>query len=88
MLYNEKDLMLKFLTRNYPVYRTKQGRFFRRTIYHDDGYAYILSDKNLSKKLYYELKDTLRKIFDTPDDINREVLKIFLHLEPDSLNKT
>lgn len=77
----EKDMMLKFLQRNYPTHRLKHNMRFKRTIVLDDGQYYFLSDKEHQAKLFYNLLDTLRIIFYPDEDLNRIVVKEFLHLK-------
>lgn len=75
----EKTLICRFLERNYTVRRIKHDMRFKRAIFHK-GQLYLLSNKEHSKQLYYQLLDTLHFIFDTPKDINEEILKTFLHV--------
>ena len=80
MLYpEEKTLIYKFLQRNYTVRRIKHDMRFKRAISHK-GQIFLLSNKEHSKELYYQLLDTLKLVFDTPKDINEEILKTFLHI--------
>jgi len=77
----ETDLMLKFLTINYPVHRIKYNTRFKRTIILDNDQIYPLSDKNSLKELHPKLMLILKTIFSTSDDINKDVLKNFLNLK-------
>ena len=77
----ETELMLKFLTRNYPVHRIKYNSRFKRTIILDNEQTYNLSDKNSVKELHPKLMGILKTIFSTSDDINKDVLKNFLNLK-------
>jgi hypothetical protein len=77
----EKELMLKFLSRNYPVHRIKSNMRFKRTIVMENGEIYLLSDKNSTKILYNKLLDIIKTVFSTNDDINKSVLNDFLNLK-------
>ena len=77
----EIDLMMKFLTRNYPVHRIKYNSRFKRSIILDNDQVYPLSDKNSIKELQPKLMHILKTIFSTSDDINKNVLKNFLNLK-------
>ena len=80
MLYpQEKILIDKFLERNYPVRRVKNNMRFKRAI-SEGNVNYFLSDKNHSKQLYYKLLDILKLVFNTPDSINKDILKTFLQI--------
>ena len=77
----EKDLITKFLYRNYPVRRMKLKKHFKRTIITDDGFLHYLSDKESQKALYFKLLETLKTVFYSDEDLNKEILKNFLHLK-------
>lgn len=77
----EKELMLKFLNRNYPVHRIKDNRRFKRTIILEDGGYYILSDKKNTKELYNKLIEVLKTVFSSTEETNKDVLKKFLNLK-------
>ena len=81
MLYEQdKELILKFLTKNYPVYRIKHKVYFKRAIVLDDD-IYYLSDEKSLKSLYFKLLDILKIVFSTNKKINEDVLRVFLHLK-------
>jgi hypothetical protein len=77
----EKELMFKFLTRNYPVHRIKSNMRFKRSIIMETGDTYILSDKNSSKELYGKLLNVLNTVFSSNDELNKNALKDFLNLK-------
>ena len=77
----EKELMLKFLTRNYPVHRIKSDMRFKRCIIMETGDKYILSDKNSSKELYGKLLTVLDTVFSSDNETNKTALKDFLNLK-------
>lgn len=76
----DKELMLKFLQRSFPVYRLKHEKRFRRAIVLETS-SYALSDKNQVETLTFNLMKILKVIFDTDSHINKDVLKTFLHLK-------
>jgi hypothetical protein len=69
-----EKMMLKFLTRYYPVSRHKIKDRFKRGILFDDGYIYQLSDKKEMNQAYYRLLDTLKFIFDCNEETCKSVL--------------
>lgn len=77
----EKKLMLKFLSKNFPVYRLKHNMRFKRTIVLETGESYLLSDKNSVKILYYKLSDILTTVFNSDKNTNKTVLESFLNLK-------
>jgi hypothetical protein len=82
----EKILMEKFLKLNYPVRRLKHNKRFKRSILLDNRQLFLLSDKEMTKDLYFKLLDILKLIF-RPDELtSRDVLKDFLHLKTQVLN--
>ena len=79
--YQEKELILKFLTRNYPVSRVKHNMRFKRSILFENNEAFILSDKNSVKELHQKLSDVLRIIFSSNNETIKVVLNEFLNLK-------
>jgi hypothetical protein len=77
----EKKLMLKFLTKNFPVYRLKHNMKFKRTIVLETGESYLLSDKNSVNDLYYKLSDILTTVFNSDNNVNKDVLESFLNIK-------
>jgi len=77
----EKNLMLKFLQRNFPTHRLKHNAKFKRTIILDNGETFHLNDKSKSKTLYHKLSKILNVVFDSNDLTNDIVLKDFLNLK-------
>jgi hypothetical protein len=78
---DEKELMLKFLKKNFPVYRLKHNMRFKRTILLENGESYILSDKNSLNDLFYKLSDILSTVFNSDKDTNKLVLESFLNIK-------
>lgn len=76
----ERELMLKFLERHYPVKRIKHDQRFKRTIINEYGEKFYLSDRFMSNLLYKKLLETLRILFDADEKLNNDVLKTFLRL--------
>jgi len=58
----EKDFILKFLVKNYPVIRYKNGVHFKRAI-NTGFHVYFLSEEDSYDKLRYELASLLNIIF-------------------------
>lgn len=75
----EKDLILKFLEKNFPTYRLKHKMRFKRAIVLDDS-TYLLGDKESTKTLYFKLLDILMTVFFFEKTITENTLKTFLNL--------
>lgn len=80
-IQQEKDLMLKFLKKNYPIYRLKHGKHFKRTMVLEKA-SYLMSKKEEFNKLYTELFNVLLIVFDSDKTSTEEVLKGFLNMRP------
>ena len=74
----DKQMMLKFLQRNYPVLRIKHNMRFKRTIITDDGSEYLISDPSQIPRLKHQLQQILKLVFDSDDLTNSAVLDNFL----------
>lgn len=77
----ERDMMMRFLQRNYPTHRLKHNMRFKRTIILDDGQGYHLSDKENQIRLFYGLLEVLRVVFYSDENLSRNVVKEFLHMK-------
>ena len=77
----EKELILKFLTRNYPVSRVKHETRFKRSILFENNESFILSNKNSVKELHQKLSDVIRIVFSSNNETIRIVLNEFLNLK-------
>ncbi len=77
----EKDMMLRFLQRNYPTHRLKYNMRFKRTIILDDGQEYYLSNKENQRRLFYGLFDIIKTVFYSDDTLSKNVVKEFLHMK-------
>lgn len=71
---NMEKIMLKFLSRYYPVSRYKIKDRFKRGILFDDGHIYQISDKKEMDQVYHRLINILKHIF----DCNEETCKLVL----------
>jgi hypothetical protein len=76
----EKNMLFKFLTRNFPVSRIKHNGRFRRAIVFDDGEVYLCSDPKAMNELKHKLVDILKKTFILDESICRIVLDNFLQI--------
>lgn len=76
----EKQMILKFLERNYPVTRIKVDMRFKRAIILDDGSAFLLGDGSQTHKLKFKLQETIKKVFSSEDSISSAILDNFLRL--------
>lgn len=77
----DKKIMLKFLSRNYPVTRFKHGHRFKRAIVLDSGSVCFLNDENSNTRLRVELINTLEQIFNCDILIITAVLDSFLPIK-------
>ena len=68
-------MMLKFLSRYYPVSRYKIKDRFKRGILFDDGHIYQISDKKEMDQVYFRLINILKLVF----DCNEENCKLVLN---------
>lgn len=70
----DKQLMISFIQRNYPVSRVKDKQRFKRGVIMDDGSVYLVSDKAQRLALYFKLIETLNIVFNSDDVSSRIVL--------------
>jgi len=77
----DKEMILKFLERNYPVSRVKDKMRFKRGIIFDDGSIYFLSDASQRLVLYHKLIDTLITVFNCDETTCKVILCNFLQLK-------
>lgn len=77
----EYNMLMKFLSRNFPVSRFKHNGRFRRAIVFDDGDVYLYSDQKHMVVLKYKLMVVLKETFLADDTICLTVLDNFLQLE-------
>jgi hypothetical protein len=80
MKYTEfdKQMVLKFLERNYPVSRVKHNMRFKRAITLDNGLTFFLSEKNSHIRLKLQLVEHLRVIFSYDENFLKEMVVEFL----------
>lgn len=76
----DNNIMMKFLTRNYPVIRIKDNLRFKRAIILDNGSTYFLSDQHSHIQLKNQLIQVLKTVFYCDDLSSRTVLKKFLNI--------
>jgi hypothetical protein len=76
----EENMILNFLTSNYPTIRIKHNGRFTRSIRLDDGNVYLLNKTN-NNELYTKLLDVLNLVFNTKKLTNQNILKIFLNIK-------
>jgi hypothetical protein len=69
-----EKLIIKFITRYYPVSRYKIKDRFKRGILFDDGHIYLLSDKKEMNQLKHKLIGVLKLVFDSNEEICELVL--------------
>jgi hypothetical protein len=74
----DKEMMTRFLEKNYPIKRIKHNMRFRRGILFDDGREYILGDESQHTALRFKLIEAIKLIFYCDDRISREVVNNFL----------
>lgn len=77
----DKEMILKFLERNYPVSRIKTNMRFKRGIVLDDGVVYLLSSESQSLALQHKLFELIIKVFNCDDKTSKIVLDKFLRLK-------
>lgn len=70
------ELMLKFLSRNYPITRIKVDGRFRRGVM-IEGTGYPLSHVQSYLALEHKLLDILAEIFNCTEKSNRQLLRFF-----------
>lgn len=78
----DKQMMFKFLQRNYPVSRFKVNVRFKRGILLDDGTIYFLNKTdNINKSHIINLfTKILNKIFICDDTIAKNIVKTYLNI--------
>ena len=76
----DKQMMLKFLDRNYPVSRVKHQHRFKRGIILDDGSSWLLGEPNQLIPLQYKLSIILVTVFGCDIETSKAVLNNFLRL--------
>ena len=77
-MVDEKDIFLKFLSRNYPIRRIKHNMKFKRAIILDRGLPYFLSDEHSNQLIINELIGILREVFSCDEPTARIVSNKFL----------
>ena len=75
----EKQLMLKFLEKNYPISRVKHNNKFRCAIILDNGGTFVLGEESHHIKLRFQLIEALKIVFSCEEATTRAVLNNFLN---------
>lgn len=75
----EYDMMMRFLQRNYPVFRVKDNKRFKRAIVSDNGVTYFLSDEQSHIHLKNYLIQVIKTVFYCDEKSSRTVLKEYLN---------
>lgn len=76
----DKEFMIDFLERNYPVSKIKSNGRFKRGIVVDDGSYYLLGEPSHVIQLQSKLFQILNIVFSSKPSLNRTVLNSFLRL--------
>jgi hypothetical protein len=76
----DKLMMLKFLSKNYPISRIKRNNRFKRGIIVENG-TYALSDKKEVVILQHELAEILTIVFSCDESFGMMVVSSFLRLD-------
>ena len=76
-----KQMMLKFLERHYPVIRVKFNNRFKRAVMLDGGEIFMLGDEFHKIQLKTKLIEILNLVFYCKTEISLSVLNNFLTLK-------
>jgi hypothetical protein len=74
----EKEIMLKFLKRSYPVLKIKDNKRFKRCIVLDDGVRYFISDEKQHISLRLKLLEIIKNVFHCTHSISHYILNHYL----------
>ena len=75
----DKQIMLKFLEKNYPISRVKHKMKFRRAIIGNK--TYILGDDFDQKRLIFYLIDIFKIVFSCDSTVSFAVITCFLNIK-------
>ena len=75
----DKQIMLKFLKKNYPIARVKHNNKFRRAIILDNGSTFVLGEKSHHTQIRHQLVEILKNVFSCEEAITIAVLNNFLN---------
>lgn len=76
----DKELMLKFLEKNYPVSRIKHNGRFKRALILDSDAEYFLSEESHHIQIRTKIINILLKVFSCDNDTAKHVMSNFLGL--------
>jgi hypothetical protein len=74
----DKDLVLKFIWRNYPIARIKYKMRFRRAIVLDNGDIFFLCEYKSKDTLKYHFLQAIKKAFDFDEAFVKSILENYL----------
>jgi hypothetical protein len=75
----DKNMMIKFLEKNYHVSRIKHNMRFRRGIMFDDGKSYLLGDNSQELIIKHKLIDLIKLLFSCDDETSTYIVNSYLH---------
>jgi len=78
---HDKQLMFKFLEKNYPVSRLKHNGRFKRAMLIDGETEYFLSEESHHIQIRGKLHNILLKVFSCDNDTAKYVMSSFLNLK-------
>jgi len=81
MIDLDEKIILNFLKKNYPVYRLKYKKRFKRAIILDNNEIFYLSDGISMNNLYYKLLDIVKILFYIDEKKSGDILKLYLNLK-------
>ena len=77
----DKLMISKFLIRNYPITRIKDGTRFKRGIMIDNGSVVLLSNEFQHIALIQHLTKIIKLVFYCRDELCREMVKKHLNIK-------
>lgn len=76
----DKQMMLNFLEKAYPVSRVKYNMRFKRGIILDCG-VYLLGDELQKKALHFKLSEIISLVFDCDSVTSSAIVNCFLKIK-------
>lgn len=74
----DKEIILKFLKRNYPISRIKQNMRFKRAIILENGKTYFLCEDGDKLNMKRDITETIKKIFPFDDKFIGSTINSFI----------